>query len=49
MENNNTYFILQHNKNTKIFRVSFQTRQNKKTPQELCCYFPCGEENKKKK
>lgn len=31
MENNNTYFILQHNKNTKMLRASFQTRQNKKT------------------
>lgn len=29
MENNNTYFILQHNKNDKIFRASFQTKQKK--------------------
>lgn len=29
MENKNTYFILQHNKNNKIFRASLQARQKK--------------------
>lgn len=46
MENNNTYFILQHSKNDKIFRASLQTEQK---TQALCYYFPYGKEKGKKK
>lgn len=46
MENSiNKYFILQHSKNNKIFRASFQTTTTH--PQNLSCY--CEEKLWKKK